>query len=86
MNIPKTKPGFLERVYRESLQKVLMLVLSDQEFIRDILDAFSLEDYIKYITEKGRRTTVETVFFLLPYEEQKMVWESIRGGKDGGSS
>lgn len=86
MNVPKTKPGFLERVYRESVKKILMMVLADQDFIRDVTDASSLEDYIKYVNEKGRRTTVETVFFLLPKEEQKQVWEAIRGGSDGGPS
>lgn len=81
MNVPKTKPGFLERVYRESVKKVLMMVLSDQDFVRDIMDASSLEEYVKYLTEKGRRTIVETVFFLLPKEEQRQVWDAIRGGQ-----
>jgi len=86
MNVPKTKPGFLERVYRESIKKILMVILSDQDFVRDMMDASSLEDYVTYVTEKGRRTTVETVFFLLPKEEQKLVWETIKGGSNGGPS
>lgn len=83
MNVSKTKPGFLERVYKESTKKLLMMILSDQDFVRDLLDASSLEDYVKYVTDKGRRTIVETIFFLLPGEEQKQLWEAIRGG-DGG--
>jgi hypothetical protein len=86
MNVPKTRPGFLERVFRESTKKVLMMILSDQDFIRDMMDAFSLEDYIMYITEKRRRTAVETIFFLLPKEEQKVVWETIKGGSNVGPS
>jgi hypothetical protein len=86
MNVPKTKPGFLERLYKESTQKLLIMVLSEQDFVRDVLDASSLEDYIKYVTEKGRRTTPETIFFLLPAAEQSMIWEAIRGGDRHGSS
>jgi hypothetical protein len=84
MNLSKTKPGFLERVYRESTKKLLMMILSDQDFIRDLLDASSLEDYVKYVNEKGRRTIVETIFYLLPGEEQKQLWEAVRGGDGNG--
>lgn len=84
MNLSKTKPGFLERVYRESTKKLLMMILSDQEFVRDLLDASSLEDYVRYVNEKERRTIVETIFYLLPDEEQRQLWEAVRGGDSNG--
>jgi hypothetical protein len=84
MNLSKTKPGFLERVYRESTTKLLMMILSDQEFVRDLLDASSLEDYVRYVSEKERRTIVETIFYLLPDEEQRQLWEAVRGGDGNG--
>jgi hypothetical protein len=48
------------------------------------LDASSLEDYVRYVSEKERRTIVETIFYLLPDEEQRQLWEAVRGGDGNG--
>lgn len=82
MNLPLVKPGFLERVRSETVSKLVTLVLVDRDFTDDVREAPSLDEYLKYIGSKKKRTIYETLFFIAPKDEQKNVWKTIRGGTD----
>lgn len=79
MNAPDLLPGFLERLRRESIKKLVVKVLGNREFAEDIRDAASLEDYIQYLNSKPNQTTAEAIFLLLPLEDQTNIWQTVRG-------
>lgn len=70
---------FVQRFFRQSLRKAASLVLADKEFAEDVKDAATLEDYIEFLKLKRKRTFPENVFYILPDEDQKAIWDVVKG-------
>lgn len=82
MDFPGIKPDFLDRFWRQSVTKLITLILADHDFMDDVRSAPTMLDYTEYLRTK-KRTSVETIFFLLPTEEQTEIWKSVKGGNNG---
>jgi hypothetical protein len=51
----------------------------DRDFADDVRQATSLEDYVTYIAQKRHKSTYEKIFYIAPAEEQRYIWQTIRG-------
>lgn len=79
MKLPRSVPGLLDRIRRETITKVVSLSLMDRDFADDVRQATSLEDYVTYIAQKRHKSTYEKIFYIAPAEEQRYIWQTIRG-------